>query len=91
MVVAATGIFQRRRRLKIGFNVLAQVLLCLWLLLIVNGWVFRHSWRSDWTRDQRYAISPETAKLLVTLPQTVEVVTDDRARRRARGSRPSAG
>ncbi|MEE8143371.1 MAG: Gldg family protein, partial [Planctomycetota bacterium] len=35
---------------------------------------FRHSWRQDWTRDQRYAVSPETKQLLQTLPQRVEVV-----------------
>lgn len=75
----------RRSRWQTGLNVLAQVFLALWLLLVVNSWAFKHSHRVDLTREKIHELDSGTIELLEGLPRPVEVVipfsnqTDERA------------
>jgi hypothetical protein len=55
------------RRIRIGFNVLAQVVLVLFLVAMVNSIAFKHYARWDFSRDQKYAVSDKTKRLLETL------------------------
>src|SRR6266403_4109614 len=52
------------RRFRIGFNVLAQILLVLFLIAMVNALAFRHYKRWDFSRDQKYALSDNTKRFL---------------------------
>src|SRR5436305_3512097 len=52
------------RRLQIGFNVLAQIVLILFLALAVNSIAFKHYKRWDFSRDQKYALSDKTKRFL---------------------------
>lgn len=65
---------RRNRRLAVSANVVAQLLLATWLLLIVNGWAFKNSWRVDLTRDKKYALDPSTEQFIRQLPRGVDVV-----------------
>jgi ABC-type uncharacterized transport system. len=58
---------KRIRRVRIGFNVLAQVVLVLFLAAMVNAIAFKHYARWDFSRDQKYALSDKTKRLLDTL------------------------
>ena len=64
---------KRRRRAKgigrfrIGFNVLVQILLILFLVAMVNSLAFKHYARWDFSRDQKYAVSDKTKRFLDTL------------------------
>jgi ABC-type uncharacterized transport system len=74
------------RRLRIGFNVLAQILLVLFLVAMVNSIAFKHYARWDFSRDQKYALSDKTKRFLDTLkgkmritvffPPTTPITTD---------------
>src|SRR6184192_2957443 len=55
------------RRFRIGFNVLAQILLVLFLIAMVNSLAFKHYKRWDFSRDQKYALSDKTKRFLNTL------------------------
>ena len=55
------------RRLQIGFNVLAQIVLILFLALAVNSIAFKHYKRWDFSRDQKYALSDKTKRFLKTI------------------------
>jgi hypothetical protein len=55
------------RRVRIGFNVLAQVMLVLFLVAMVNSIAFKHYARWDFSRDQKYALSDKTKRFLDTL------------------------
>src|SRR5437764_2422363 len=55
------------RRFRIGFNVLAQILLVLFLIAMVNSLAFKHYKRWDFSRDQKYALSDKTKRFLDTL------------------------
>src|SRR5437016_3826860 len=52
------------RRFRIGFNVLAQILLVLFLAAMVNSLAFKHYKRWDFSRDQKYALSDKTKRFL---------------------------
>jgi hypothetical protein len=54
-------------RVRIGFNVLAQIVLVLFLAAMVNAIAFKHYARWDFSRDQKYALSDKTKRLLDTL------------------------
>jgi len=58
----------------IRWQVALQIALVIWIVWVVNAWAFRHSWRIDLTRDQRYVIAPETKDFLRTLPKRVDIV-----------------
>src|SRR6201987_3996154 len=55
------------RRFRIGFNVLAQILLVLFLAAMVNSLAFKHYKRWDFSRDQKYALSDKTKRVLDSL------------------------
>jgi hypothetical protein len=55
------------RRIRIGFNVLAQIMLVLFLVAMVNSIAFKHYARWDFSRDQKYALSDKTKRFLETL------------------------
>src|SRR5205814_9837203 len=52
------------RRIQIGFNVLAQIILILFLAAMVNSIAFKHYQRWDFSRDQKYALSDKTKRFL---------------------------
>jgi gliding motility-associatede transport system auxiliary component len=54
-------------RFRIGFNVLVQVVLILFLVIMVNSFAFKHYKRWDFSRDQKYALSDKTKRFLDTL------------------------
>ena len=54
-------------RLRIGFNVLVQIVLVLFLVAMVNSFAFKHYARWDFSRDQKYALSDKTKRFLDTL------------------------
>src|SRR6266699_2269347 len=55
------------RRVQIGFNVLAQMILILFLATMVNSIAFKHYKRWDFSRDQKYALSDKTKRFLKTI------------------------
>ena len=54
-------------RVRIGLNVLAQIVLVLFLAAMVNAIAFKHYARWDFSRDQKYALSDKTKRLLDAL------------------------
>jgi gliding motility-associatede transport system auxiliary component len=54
-------------RVRIGFNVLAQIVLILFLAAMVNSFAFKHYARWDFSRDQKYALSDKTKRVLDSL------------------------
>src|SRR5919106_2075548 len=52
------------RRIRIGFNVLAQIVLILFIAVMVNSIAFKHYARWDFSRDQKYALSDKTKRFL---------------------------
>jgi hypothetical protein len=74
------------RRIRISFNALAQILLVLFLVVMVNSIAFKHYARWDFSRVQKYALSDKTKRLLDTLkgklqitvffPPTTPITTD---------------
>jgi hypothetical protein len=54
-------------RFRIGFNVLVQILLILFLVAMVNSFAFKHYARWDFSREQKYALSDKTKRFLDTL------------------------
>jgi len=61
------------RRLQIGVNVLAQVVLLLLLALMINSIAFKHYKRWDFSRDQKYALSDKTKRFLNTIKGKVRI------------------
>jgi ABC-2 type transport system permease protein len=74
------------RRVRIGLNVLAQIVLALFLVAMVNSIAFKHYARWDFSRDQKYALSDKTKRFLDSLkgkmritvffPPTTAITTD---------------
>jgi hypothetical protein len=54
-------------RIRIGFNVLVQIVLILFVVAMVNSFAFKHYARWDFSRDQKYALSDNTKRFLHTL------------------------
>jgi hypothetical protein len=54
-------------RIRIGLNLVVQVVLILFLAAMVNSYAFKHYRRWDFSRDQKYALSDKTKRLLDTL------------------------
>src|SRR5881394_3437745 len=54
-------------RVRIGLNVVVQVMLILFLAAMVNSLAFKHYKRWDFSRDQKYALSDKTKRFLGTL------------------------
>src|SRR5216110_2485135 len=76
--MANQTIGQRRpkkiRRIQIGFNVLVQVILILFLAAMVNSIAFKHYQRWDFSRDQKYALSDKTKRFLKTIKGKMRIV-----------------
>jgi hypothetical protein len=62
------------RRVQIGFNVLAQIILLLFLVAMVNSIAFKHYQRWDFSRDQKYALSDKTKRFLRTIKGKMRVI-----------------
>src|SRR6266446_5274500 len=61
------------RRVRIGFNVLAQIVLVLFLVAMVNSIAFKHYARWNFSRDQKYALSDKTKRFLDTLKSKMRI------------------
>src|SRR6266513_2326164 len=62
------------RRIQIGFNVLAQIILILFLAAMVNSIAFKHYQRWDFSRDQKYALSDKTKRFLRTVKGKMRII-----------------
>src|SRR6266545_4060362 len=60
-------------RIRIGLNVVVQIVLILFLAAMVNALAFRHYKRWDFSRDQKYALSDKTKRFLGTLKSKMRV------------------
>src|SRR6266704_2660710 len=60
-------------RIRIGLNVLVQIVLILFLVAMVNSFAFRHYARWDFSRDQKYTLSDKTKRFLDTLKSNMRV------------------
>src|SRR5436853_122407 len=54
-------------RVRIGLNVVVQIVLVLFLAAMVNSYAFKHYVRWDFSRDQKYALSDKTKRFLDSL------------------------
>src|SRR5436190_2958792 len=61
-------------RIQIGFNVLAQIILILFLAAMVNSIAFKHYQRWDFSRDQKYALSDKTKRFLRTIKGKMRII-----------------
>lgn len=61
------------QRLQIGLNVLAQIILILFLVSAVNWYGFRHYKRWDVSRDQKYALSDKTKRFLNSVKGKIRI------------------
>ena len=61
------------RRLKIGFNVLVQIVLILFIAVMVNSIAFKHYARWDFSRDQKYELSDKTKRFLNSIKGKMRV------------------
>ncbi len=62
------------RRLTIGTNVLVQIVLAAFILLVVNGYAFKHFHRFDVSREHRSALSDRTKQFLRGLDKPVKII-----------------
>src|SRR5437867_1352170 len=62
------------RRIQIGFNVLAQIILILFLAAMVNSIAFKQYQRWDFSRDQKYALSDKTKRFLRTIKGKMRII-----------------
>ena len=60
-------------RIRIGLNVVVQIVLTLFLAAMVNSYAFKHYARWDFSRDQKYALSDKTKRFLNTLKDKMRV------------------
>src|SRR6266705_4220286 len=60
-------------RIRIGLNVLVQIVLILFLVAMVNSFSFRHYARWDFSRDQKYTLSDKTKRFLDTLKGKIHI------------------
>src|SRR5881392_2600428 len=54
-------------RVRIGLNVVVQIILILFLAAMVNSLAFKHYKRWDFSRDQKYGLSDKTKRFLDTI------------------------
>src|SRR2546425_11690187 len=62
------------KRFQIGVNVLLQLLALVVILGIVNYLAFNHYKRWDFSRNQKYALSDQTKRLLKSLKKPVQAI-----------------
>lgn len=63
----------RIHRFAIAFNVLLQVAIVIFILAGINYIAFKHFKRWDFSRDQKYALSDQTKRLLESLQKPVKI------------------
>lgn len=63
----------RRHRFWIGLNSGTALMLAVAIVLMINYLSFRHYYRTDWSRTQRYSLSPKTIKILDSLEKPVNI------------------
>jgi hypothetical protein len=61
------------RRLQIGLNVVVQVALVIFLAIMVNSLGLKHYKRWDFSRDQKYALSDKTKRVLQSLKDKMRI------------------
>jgi hypothetical protein len=61
------------RRFRIGFNVLAQIVLILFIAVMVNSIAFKHYARWDFSRDKKYELSDKTKRFLNSIKGKMRV------------------
>lgn len=64
----------RIKRFTIGLNVLIQILIVFFIIVVVNMIGFRQVKRWDMSRDQKYALSPMTVNVLKNLDEPVKAI-----------------
>ena len=64
----------RIKRFQIGLNVLIQIVILVLILTMVNVVAFNHYKRWDYTRNQKYALSEKTWKVLKSLKKPATAV-----------------
>lgn len=62
------------KRFQIGLNVLIQIGIVAVIILMANYIAFNHYKRWDWSRNQKYALSEKTKRVLDTLKKPVKVI-----------------
>jgi ABC-type uncharacterized transport system involved in gliding motility auxiliary subunit len=65
--------FSTRRSTRMGVNSLLMVVMFVGILSIVNFLAARHSIRWDLSENQNFSLSPQTHRILRSLPQDVKV------------------
>src|SRR5437773_213056 len=60
-------------RVRIGLNVVVQIVLVLFLAAMVNSYAFKNYRRWDFSRDQKYALSDKTKRFLDSLKGKMRV------------------
>src|SRR5207245_9598247 len=60
-------------RVRIGLNVVVQIVLVLFLAAMVNSYAFKHYARWDFSRDQKYALSDKTKRFLDSLKDKMRI------------------
>src|SRR5213083_817910 len=60
-------------RIRIGLNVLVQIVLILFVVAMVNSFAFKHYARWDFSRDQKYALSDKTRRFLSSIKGKVRI------------------
>lgn len=63
----------RRHRFWIGLNTGTALILAAAIVLMINYLSYRHYSRTDWSRTQRYTLSPKTVSLLESLRKPVNI------------------
>jgi len=65
--------FSSRRSTKMGANSLLMVVLFVGILVIVNFLAARHSVRWDFSENQNFSLSPQTHRIIRSLPRDVKI------------------
>src|SRR5437667_11999348 len=60
-------------RIRIGLNVVVQIVLVIFLAAMVNSLAFRHYKRWDFSRDQKYALSDKTKRFFESMPGKMRI------------------
>jgi gliding motility-associatede transport system auxiliary component len=69
----AVKAFSTRRTTRMGANSLLIVLLFVCILVIVNFLAARHSVRWDFSENQNFSLSPQTHRVIRSLPRDVKI------------------
>jgi ABC-type uncharacterized transport system involved in gliding motility auxiliary subunit len=65
--------FSTRRSTRMGANSLAMVILLVCILVIINFLAARHSVRWDFSENQNFSLSPQTHRIIRSLPRDVKI------------------